>query len=202
MHSWCWRCAGVRARDGYVYNTQRPDHADTGDHPKTTAIREERILAALDPWLGHITDADHRADTIAAVLAAEAERQPEPAHVARARRGLRELPVELERVLDAIRAGMDPQLATATTRNIQAELAAAEATLAAWHADHDQQQPLTAEDVVAALDHAGNLAALLAGAERESRARLYRTLDLDLQLDPLQETLAARLQLHGGGGGI
>ncbi|MGD9797714.1 MAG: hypothetical protein AB7V15_06365, partial [Acidimicrobiia bacterium] len=72
-------------------------------------------------------------------------------------------------------------------------------TLAAWDADHDQQQPLTADDIATALDHAGTLAALLADAERETRARLYRTLDLVLQLDPVQETLDVRLQLCGGG---
>ena len=84
-------------------------------------------------------DRPSKLGTIAAVLAAEAEQPPEPAHVAAARRALRELPVELDRVLDAIRAGMDPQLATATTRKIQTELAAAEATLAAWDAEHDDR---------------------------------------------------------------
>lgn len=42
---------------------------------------------------------------------------------------LRELPVELDRVA-AIRAGMDPDLATVTTKQIQRELAAAEVTIA------------------------------------------------------------------------
>lgn len=194
--------ATLKGKPYYRCNAQRPDYADAGAHPRTTAIREERILGALDPWLGHITDADHRDSTVAAVLAAEAEQPPEPAHVLAARRALRELPAELNRVLDAIQAGMDPQLATATTRKIQSQLAAAEAALAAWDAEHDLRQPLTADDITTALDHAGNLAALLAESERETRARLYRTLDLDLQLDPVQETLAARLQLHGGGGRI
>lgn len=166
--------ATLKGKPYYRCNAQRPDYANTGEHPKTTAVREERILAALDPWLGCITDADRRADTIAAVLAAEAEQPPEPAHIQAARRALRELPVELDRVLDAIRAGMDPQLATATTRKIQTELAAGEATIAAWDAEHDQLAPLTAEDVATALDHAGNLASLLVEAERETRARLRR----------------------------
>lgn len=61
---------------------------------------------------------------------------------------------------------------------------------------------LSASDVAAELDHAGNLAALLAESERETRARLYRTLDLVLQLDPVQETLDVRLQLDDGGGRI
>jgi hypothetical protein len=39
----------------YRCNTQRPDYADTG-HPRTTAVREERILTGLDPWLSTIVD--------------------------------------------------------------------------------------------------------------------------------------------------
>ncbi len=92
---------------------------------------------------------------------------------------------------------MDPELATKTTRQIQHDLAAAQATIATRNADRQRPAPLTADDIAAALDHAGDLAGLLADSEREKRARLYRTLDLVLQLDPVQETLEARLQLCG-----
>ena len=45
---------------------------------------------------------------------------------------------------------------------------------------------------------------LLQDAERETRARLYQTLDLELLLDPVGDppTLELRLQLCGGGGRI
>ncbi len=55
--------ATLKGKPYYRCNAQRPDYADTGNHPKTTAVREERILAALHPWLGRITDADHRDST-------------------------------------------------------------------------------------------------------------------------------------------
>ncbi|MDP1820909.1 MAG: recombinase family protein [Acidimicrobiales bacterium] len=196
--------ATLKGKPYYRCNAQRPDYAETDGHPTTTAVREERILAALDPWLGQITDPGHRADTIAAVLDAEPESPAEPAQVQAARRAVRELPVELDRVLAAIRAGMDPELATRTTRQIQHDLAAAQATLAAWNADDHRPAPLTADDITAALEHAGDLAGLLAEAERETRARLYRTLDLVLNLDPVGDppTLDVRLQLCGGGGRI
>ena len=195
--------ATLKGKPYYRCNSQRPDHAETS-HPRTTAVREERILAALDPWLGQLTDRDHRASTVAAVLASEAALQPEPAAIQAARRAVRDLPVELDRVLTAIRAGMDPDLATATTKQIQRDLAAAHATIAAWDADHHRPQPLTAGDVTTALAHAGDLAALLTEAERETRTRLYRTLDLVLNLDPVGDppTLDVRLQLCGGGGRI
>lgn len=89
------------------------------------------------------------------MLATEADYPPEPAEIQTARRAPRELPVELDRVLAAIRAGMDP-----------------------------------------------DLAGLLTEAERETRARQHRTLDLVLNLDPVGDppTLDVWLQLCGGGG--
>ena len=64
--------------------------------------------------------------------------------------------------------------------------------------------PLTADQLREALDHAGDLAAMLSEAERETRARLYQALDLELLLDPVGDspTMNVRLQLCGGGGGI
>ncbi|MFN6118830.1 MAG: hypothetical protein ACK5CE_04205 [Actinomycetes bacterium] len=138
------------------------------------------------------------------MLAADATHAPEPPKVQAARRALRDLPVELDRVLAAIRAGMDPNLAVITTQQIQRDLTAAQATISAWEQQHDAPAPLTADDIREALGHAGDLAALLAGAERETRARLYQALDLELLLDPVGDsaTLDVRLQLCGGGGRI
>ncbi len=101
------------------------------------------------------------------MLAAEAEQPAEPTEIQAARRALRELPVELDRVLAAIRAGMDPELATATTKQIQRDLASGQSTVAAWEHEHHRPEALTSDDIARALDHAGDLAGLLAEAERE-----------------------------------
>ena len=63
-------------------------------------------------------------------------------------------------------------------------------------------EALTTGDIATALDHAGSLAALLAESEREPRDRLYRTLGLELLLDPCGNRVEARVQLSGGGGRI
>lgn len=193
----------LKKKPYYRCNTQRADYADTG-HPRTTAIREERILAVVDPWLSSLTDASNRECTIAAVLAADTDHEPEPAHVQTARRSLTQLAIELDRVLAAIRAGMDPDLAAGATKQIQRELAGAQAIVGEWDRNHRVERHLTAGEVAVALDHAGNLSRLLKGAEREPRARLYRTLGLELQLDVVADpmTVDARLLLCGGGGGI
>lgn len=91
----------------------------------------DRIVSVLDDWLGQLTDTQHRETTIAAVLAADAGHAPDPPEVHAARRALRDLPMEFDRVLAAIRAGMDPDLAVVTTKQSQRDLAAAEATITA-----------------------------------------------------------------------
>lgn len=194
--------ATLKNKPYYRCNAQRPDYADTTTHPRTTTVREERILAAVDSSLNQLADAAHRDATIASVLAADAAGPQERPDVRAARQALCDLPVELDRVLAATRAGMDASLAAATTKQIQLDLAAAESAIVAWEQQHRTVRSLTAADVGAALDHAGDLAALLSTAERDSRARLYRTLGLELLLDPVGNRVEARLQLRGGGGRI
>ena len=99
---------------------------------------------------------------------------------------------------------MDPDLAVSTTKRIQQELASAQAIVGEWDRGHQRERVLTTEEISLALDHAGSLAHLLAEAEREPRARLYRTLGLELQLDVVADpkTIDVRLQLCGGGGRI
>ena len=108
------------AQEQAVLPLQRPatDYADTSAHPRTTAVREERILDAVDKWLNQLADSKHRDATIASVLAADGAGPLEPPEVRSARRALTNLPVELDRVLAAIRAGMDANLAAATTKQI------------------------------------------------------------------------------------
>ena len=193
--------ATLKNKPYYRCNAQRPDYADTA-HPKTTAVREERILDAVDDWLNQLADSGHRDTTIASVLAADAAGPQEPPEVRSARRALTSLPVELDRVLAAIRAGMDASLAAATTKQIQLDLASAESTVIAWEQQHRTVRSLSASDVGTALDHAGDLAKILKTAERDSRARLYRTLGLELLLDPVGNRVEARVQLCSGGGRI
>jgi ketosteroid isomerase-like protein len=99
---------------------------------------------------------------------------------------------------------MDPDLATATTKQIPSELASAQATVDKWDRGHQTIERLTANEVALAPDHAGSIAKVLERAEREPRVRVYRTLGLQLQLDVVTSPmrLDARLLLCGGGGGV
>jgi hypothetical protein len=81
-------------------------------HPPTYAVREEPVLAALDDWLSTFTDSDHIDATVESILKADKGAEIEPLEVTQAWHQERRLVVELNRIIAAIRAGMDPVLAS------------------------------------------------------------------------------------------
>ena len=196
--------ATMKGKAYYRCNRQRPDYAETG-HPRSTAIREERILTALDTWLNRLTDAEHRASTLAAVLGAEADPEPDTPEVRAARRAVRRAarrarpcarrrprrhgprPRGRHHQADPTRARRRPQHPRRLECRRRRHPAATEPRRA-----HRRPRP--------GRQHRRAPAA----AERETRAQLYQALDLDLHLDPVGDppTLEVRLQLCGGGGRI
>jgi DNA invertase Pin-like site-specific DNA recombinase len=80
--------ATARNKPYYRCTATRPDYArpSVPGHPATYAVREERILAAVDTWLNILTDAEHLDATIAAIRAADQKSQKAPAEVVQARR--------------------------------------------------------------------------------------------------------------------
>ena len=197
----------MKSKPYYRCASTRPDYAipSAPDHPPTLAVREERIIDALDGWLATLTNPDHLDATVAAIIDAdESNHRREPAPVTRARRDTHRLAVELDRLLAAIRAGVDPVLAAGETRKVQLELAAAEATIRAWDDSPDRTQPLTHDQVLVALTAAGGIVGLLKGADRTQRSKLYTELGITIayQRDAATERVLVRSQLSGGGGRI
>jgi hypothetical protein len=123
-----------------------------------------------------------------------------------ARRQCQRLEEELDRMLAAIRAGMDPALAAGETRKIQAEIADARSTIREWEHSHATTAPLNECEVRDALTAAGGLVAILASADRTERAALYRALGLTLRYEKQaptgEERVHVRLELCRGGGRI
>ena len=169
-------------------------------------MREERIIAVVDDWLATLTDADHLDATVEAVLRADQEAGAEPAEVAAARRDIARLETELDRMLAAIRAGMDPAIAANETRKIQSGIVAAEAVVRQWEGSSETAAPLSEEDVRRSLASADGLVGLLRTADRTERAALYRALGIRLTYEKIaptgQERIHARLELCRGGGRI
>lgn len=191
----------AKSKAYYRCSATRPDYATPSvlGHPPAYMVREERILAAVDAWLGALTAPEQINATIAAILAADRAGDTEPAEVARARRLWQRRELELERMLAAIRAGMDPVLAASQTRKIQAEIAQARSVIEQWGRSHRRATPLEQCEVRGALSQAGGLVAMLATADRADRAALYRTLGLSLRYEKEtptgQERVHARLEL-------
>src|SRR5207245_6016080 len=152
-------------------------------HPPTYMVREERIVAAVDVWLDTLTDGEHLDATVDAILAADRAASPEPAEVTRARRQQERLRVELDRILAAIRAGMDPELAAGETRKIQGDIASGGAIIDRWERAADRVAPLTKAAARAVIVDAGGLVGLLDAADRLERAALYGALGLTLRYE-------------------
>ena len=186
----------------------RPDYATPSvpGHPPTYMVREERVLAALDRWLGTVTEPDRIDATVAAILEADKKTDAEPAAVNQARQRELRLQAELERVLAALRAGMDPVLAAGETRKIQADIEAARFVIDEWGSSRERPAPLAEVDVRAALTEAGGLVNLLGEADRAERASLYQALGICLRYEKEaptgRELVRARLELSRGGGWI
>ncbi|MHB8450702.1 MAG: hypothetical protein ACYDAQ_09700, partial [Mycobacteriales bacterium] len=140
----------------------------------------ERILAVVDSWLNTLTDLTHLYES--------------------------RLGVELDRMLAAVRAGMDPALAAGETRRIQAEAANARSIIDRWERSHERAEPLDEHDVRATLTTAGGLVYLLARAERTDRAQLCQALGVSLRYERDASTglerVHARSQLRSSGGSV
>ena len=186
----------------------RPDYAaaSVSGHSGASMVREERVLAAVDRWLSLLATGENLDATVAAILEADNRSTDEPAEVAQARNRERRLGVELERVLAALRAGMDPALAASETRRIQAEMAGARSVVERRAQGCARPAPLEERDVRAVLGNARDLLTLLEAADRTERANLYQTLGLSLRYEKEaptgRELVRARLELSGGGGWI
>jgi hypothetical protein len=210
----CGHCGkamfGNTAKDKPYYRcaATRPDYAapSVTGHPPTYMVREERVLDAVDRWLEVLTGPDNLDSTVAAVLAADQREGAEPPEVAMARQRERRLEVELDRVLAAVRAGMDPVLAAGQTRKMQAETVAARSVVERWERSQDRPPQLVEEDVRSLLTGARALVELLGSAERTERAALYRALGLSLRYEKEaptgREIVHARLEVCRRGGGV
>ena len=197
----------AKSKAYYRCDVTRPDYATPAvpGHPPSYTVREERLVAALDEWLSQLTSPEQLDTTIASILTAD-DHQAEPDSVVAARRRQVRLNAELDRMLAAIRAGMDPAIAAAETRKIQAELAEAAATMATWQASGQSVIPLTEDQIRDAVSSAAHFVRLLKTAERTDRTALYRALGVQLRYKREAptglETIQARLELCSSGGGI
>ena len=137
---------------------------------------------------------------------ADDEADTEPADVARARNREHRLAVALDRMLDAVRAGMDPTLVAGRTRKIQTDIMTARSIIERWARSHDRPTQLGEADLRAVLTATSGLVKLLGEAERIEQAAPCSPLGLSLKYEKEaptgRELVRAQLEPNGGGGSI
>ncbi|GEM_PF-6812284 len=143
-------------------------------------MREERILAVVDEWLATITSPDHLDATIESIIAADRESHTERPQVANARLQVQRLETELDRLIAAIRAGMDPALAAPQTGEIQGRIAQARSLIEHSERSRERVGLLTEDDVRSVFGETRDLVQLGRQTDRIDRAALYQALNLSL----------------------
>ncbi|MGO9661602.1 MAG: recombinase family protein [Acidimicrobiales bacterium] len=178
-------------RVGYrcVYRDEYPgDHG----HPRSIFVAEARIVPVLDDWLGALSSksGDH---AIAEMLLQAGTENPEPPDIARARRVVEEAQTKLERYMDAIEKGMDPDLYITRSRTAQAELAAAKAMLETHRSSAGP--PLGEDQLRDLVQRVGSVVGLLEDADADERRHFYQELGLKLEYQRLDGREKVRASL-------
>lgn len=208
---WCSHCNRrmqgntVRGHAMYRCRLSGGDYAaPPPDHPPSLAVREDRILPVLDEWVVAMFSPDRIASVAAMVVEADQGTMREDPRVTAARRTIAEGGRKLATHLAALEAGMDPALVTARTRQVQAEIKAAQSVLSNTP---ELPDPLTIEEVIEVLEQLRDVPALLEQADQELRAELYQSLGLRLgyrrdsgdEIVRVQANLGVDLERVGGG---
>jgi len=174
------RMQGSHTRGHPMYRCRltSSDYARTpDDHPRTMAVREDRILPVLDEWLVGLFAPDRVHDLAEEILEADRTNSAHAAAVAHAHRTIAEAHRKMERHLAGLEAGIDPKLIAERSRKVQLEIVAAEAII---NSSSDEPMPLTLEEIVATLEALHKLPRLLEAADPATRAELYRALNLSV----------------------
>ncbi|MGY2011693.1 hypothetical protein ACW9HC_32375 [Nocardia gipuzkoensis] len=146
------------------------------DHPRTVNLREDIVVGPIDSWLASLFDRDHRENTIAALVAAQ---DTDDTDVQRRtlRKRVTDAEARLARHLAAIEAGVDPQALVTAMNAAQADKAAAQAELKSL----PKINRLTENEIRKLIDSLGDIRAVLAAGDPADKARLYRTLALEVR---------------------
>ncbi len=138
---WCGACErrmqgnSVRRSNGAErihYRCVLTAHYPAAPHERSIAVAEARILPALDAWLGDVFAPDRLDETIAALLSTAGEKSAQPLELRRAQAQAKAARQALDRYIAGLKAGVDPALVADQTKQEQAVLAAAQATIAAY----------------------------------------------------------------------
>ncbi len=148
------------------------------DHPKTVYVREDRIETAIDAWLAGLFEPANLDDTCR--LLAQVDGSPEDAaRLAAAHRLIADTDDRLAKLTAAIEAGSPAELVAPRMRQLRTDKLRAEAELQAARPS-TTWSPLEVRELV---DGLGDIATVLADADKKQKAQLYDELGLELVFD-------------------
>ncbi len=183
------RCGACGARMQGNWNHDRAHYrcrvpaeyalANKVDHPPTIYLREDHVVPALDDWIASVFDPANIDATISALAEAQAPSDDDEARVEAARRALDDANEKIDRLVAAIEAGSPADVVGPRLRELRATKLAAEQDLKAAR----PRSLLDEADIRALIGAVGPITAVLAGADPETKARLYNELGLELTFD-------------------
>jgi len=181
---WCGHCQrrmqGTHLRGQALYRCRAtsPDYATVpAGHPRSLAVQERRLLAALDPWLTGLFADDKLEEAARMVADADRQRHGNDPRVAQARQAAASARLRIERLLDAVERGGDSAVYAPPIERANRDLAAAQLVLDAMP---PAPEALTDEEIMHTLRALGDMPSRLAVADGSIRADVYESLGIQL----------------------
>lgn len=187
---------GHTVRGDTYYRCRYPQEyalANTIRHPSNVFVREDLILPVLDRWVARALAPSRLADTLEAMVTAQAKPSSHDPALEQARRTIEESSTKLAGYRAALDAGADPAVVTGWIAQTQAEKTTAERKL--HEARRGEERTLTREEISTMVETLGDVATALAEAEPAEKADLYRQLDLRLTYQPTTSTVRADMKI-------
>jgi site-specific DNA recombinase len=159
-------------------------------HPRSLAVREDRLLPHVDAWLAELFAPGRIEATASEIVQADSLGHREDPAIIRARATLFECERKLAKHLDGLEAGIPPDVIASRIAATQREKSAAESVLATAP---PAPRPLSLDDVVETLTALRDLPELLGRIEQADRAALYQALRLTVRYRRIGSTEEVKL---------
>ncbi|WP_186382490.1 zinc ribbon domain-containing protein [Amycolatopsis rhizosphaerae] len=196
------RMQGQQSREQLFYRCRFPNEyglANKVRHPRNVYLAERDLVGPLDDWLSTCFAPHRLRDTIDALHQAQADVEADPAVLA-ATRTVEECDRTLARHRAALEAGADPQLVASWMAETQARRAEALSRSAPGTARRKMSQ----EEIQALVDGLVSIRQVLAAADPDDKAEVYRRLNLRATYHPGKRTVRVETNLdpHSWGYGL
>ncbi|MEV6445088.1 recombinase family protein [Amycolatopsis sp. NPDC051716] len=195
------RMQGQKSRDQLLYRCRYPNEyglANKTEHPRNVYLAERDLLGPLDRWLSTCFAPHRLTETIDNLYEAQPELDIDPGAAA-ATKTIEECDRALGRHRAALEAGADAALVAGWITETQARRAEAKARIVA----RPQRQRLSKEQIGDLVERLGDIRKMLATADAERKAEVYRQLQLHATYHPgkRQVRIETNLDPHSWGYG-